>query len=339
MDVAREPGGYTTRMFRGVVIAAFALVIPMGVHSAAVRDVIIDHDGGVDDLIAISLLMRSPSVHVRAITICPADSYLSPATRATQLFIDRLGGKNITIAQGHSEGTNPFPAKWRQDAAHVPGIKALAGLQPTGANPLVTEDAPHHLVRLLSGAGSYTLLETGPLTNVADALKINPSIGKHIQRIFVMGGAVRVPGNVEQKGHDNSAEWNIFNQPQAAAEVFRSGIPITLIPLDATNKVPMTRRFLDKLATQPAAASELAVQAWRLVVTEGTTGYYFWDPLTAAALLDPSVVSTERLRLRVDTIGASQGRTVEDPHGSPIEVAVDASREKVEKMFLQILGR
>lgn len=324
-------------MRRCGLIAAFALAIPVVVRSASIPDVIIDQDGGIDDLVAIAFLMRSPAVHVRAITICPADSYLEPATRATRLFADRLGGKNITIAKGHSEGTNPFPAKWRKDASRVLAIAALQGAEPSGANPIVGEDAPHHLAKLLSGDHVYTILETGPLTNIADALAIDPSIKKNISRIYVMGGAVRVPGNVASAAHDGSAEWNIFNQPQAAADVIRSGIPITLIPLDATNKVPLTRKFLDRLAAQPSIASQLAAQSWR-IAQQGIDRYYFWDTLTAAALLDPSVVRTEQLKIRVITSGASEGRTVEDPRGSPIEVALNANREKVEQIFLTLLS-
>jgi len=151
---------------------------------------------------------------------------------------------------------------------------------------------------------------------------------------------VRVAGNVAQAGRDGSAEWNIFNQPQAAAEVIGSGIPITLIPLDATNRVPLTLPFLDRLAAQPSVASQLAAQSWRLAAAQpGTVQYYFWDTLTAAALLDPGVVKTEPLKIRVITTGASEGRTIEDPNGSPVDVALDASREKVERMFLNLLGK
>ena len=319
--------------------AALALALPVAMR-AAVPDVIIDEDGGIDDLVAIALVMRSPEVHVRAITICPADSYLEPATRATQLFADQLGGRNITIARGHSEGTHPFPAQWRKDAGRVLGIPALAGALPGTVNPIVPEDAAHHLAKLLSRGPVYTILETGPLTNIADALRIDPSIKQHVRRIFVMGGAVRVSGNVAQTGRDGSAEWNIFNQAQAAADVIGSGIPITLIPLDATNRVPLTGPFLDRLAAQPSVASQLAAQSWRLVAAQpGTVQYYFWDTLTAAALLDPSVIKTEPLKIRVITDGASEGRTIEDPNGSPVDVALDARREKVERMFLKLLGK
>lgn len=305
-----------------------------------VPDVIVDQDGDADDFIAFSLLMKSGAVNVRAITVCPADSYLDPATRLTQLFVDRLGGENITIAQGHSEGTNPFPDAWRKDAARILTISALSAAEPRSINPVVADDAAHHLAQLLSTGRHYAILETGPLTNIADALKVNPSIKNNITRIYIMGGAVRVRGNVEQPGHDGSAEWNIFNQPQAAAHVIGSGIPITLIPLDATNKVPLTRKFIDRLGTQPSIASQLAAQSWSLVVAGvGNDQYYFWDTLTAAAMLDRGVVQIQTLKIKVITDGPSQGRTIEDPNGSPVEVALDADRDRVENMFFDVLGK
>ena len=97
---------------------AAVLLISTSVRLLSAGDVIIDHDGDVDDLIAISLLLRSPSVRVRGIAICPGNSYLESATRATQLFLERLGARDIPIAQGHSEGANPFPAKWRSHRSH-----------------------------------------------------------------------------------------------------------------------------------------------------------------------------------------------------------------------------
>jgi purine nucleosidase len=329
---------------RTVVVLAACLALAASLPgrakaAPAVPDVIVDHDGAVDDLVALSLLAKSGRVRVRAVTVCPADAYLEPATRATLLFLDRMGVKGATVAQGHDEGANPFPAEWRRDAAQVLEIDALKGREPTGANPLAREDAAHTLVRLLSGRRSYTILETGPLTNIAGALRLKPLIARRIRRIYVMGGAVRVPGNVSQAGHDGSAEWNVFNQPQAAAEVIASGVPVTLVALDATNKVPLRSAFVDRLAQRPAVAAQLAAKSLRLTLNQLPDGYYFWDTLTAAALLDPGVVTVKRMRLKVLTAGPSQGRTVEAADGAPVDVAIDADRARVERLFLDVLGR
>jgi purine nucleosidase len=326
-------------MRRILSIVLVVLTPIVSTHAAPVRDVIIDHDGGVDDLIAVALLMKSPDIRVRAVTITPGDCYVDPAARATELILDKFGGRDITIAKGHNEGTNPFPAEWRNDAARVLSLPVLANARPSGANRAVAETAPRHLVRLLSGDRAYTILETGPLTNIADALTIEPSIRRNITRIYVMGGAVRAKGNVvDQRGHDGTAEWNFYNQPQAAAAVVRSGIPITLIPLDATNKVPLTPVFVDRLAKQPSVASQLAAQSWKVATLDPANPYYFWDTLTAAALVNPELLKTEPLRIRIITSGASQGRAVVDPQGTRVDVALDASQRRVEQMFLDVLG-
>jgi inosine-uridine nucleoside N-ribohydrolase len=106
------------------------------------------------------------------------------------------------------------------------------------------------------------------------------------------------------------------------------------------NKVPLTRRFLDRLRAQSSIASQLAAQSWSLVEAQAAGGeYYFWDTVTAAVMLDPRMVTTENLKIRVLTGGASQGRTAEDPGGVPVEVALDASRDRVEQLFLDVLAR
>jgi purine nucleosidase len=321
---------------------AVAVLVAMAAMQGAIADarpptpVIMDQDGAVDDMVALALLLKSPAVDLRAVTLTPADSYLGPATAVAQRLVARLGKPGITIAQGHSEGLNRFPADWRRDHAGMLSASALKGVKPA---PVAAEDAPHSLVRLLSGTTRYTIVETGPLTNVADALRLKPSIARNIARIYVMGGALRVKGNVEQAGHDGSAEWNMFNQPEAAAEVMASGVPITLVPLDATNHVPMTAAFIDRLAQRPGAGARFAAQAMRRATADYPGEYYFWDPLTAAALIDPTVVTLAARKVKVVTSGRSQGRTVEAPDGVPVQAAVDADRAKLERLFLDVLGR
>jgi purine nucleosidase len=313
-------------------------------HAAPIPTVIHDHDGNADDFVALALVIKSGKARVAAVTVTPGDAYLEPATRTTQLFLDRLGARGVPVAMGHDEGANPFPAELRKAAASVLDVAALKAAQPSGANPVAAEDAPHYLARVLSRPGRYTILETGPLSNIAAALKLKPSIARHIERIWIMGGAVRVGGNAnepgyEQAGSDGTAEWNLFNAPRAAAQVLASGVPITLIPLDATNKVPLTRRFVDQLGARPGAIARLSAQAWRTALPSEGQSYYFWDTLTAAAMVDPSLVTLKTLRVKVITQGRSQGRTVEAPDGRPIQVAVDADAARVEALFLKLLGR
>jgi purine nucleosidase len=321
--------------------AAAALLATPGANSQPKPrlDVIVDQDGATDDLIAVAMVANSATVRLAAVAICPGDAYLGPATEGARRVLGALGLHGVSIAQGHDAGRHPFPAEWRRAAADPLDAPAWRAAKPAD-NPVVSEDAPHHLARLLSGPRDFTILETGPLTNIAAALKINPAIKRHIRRIYIMGGAVRTKGNVEAKGYDGSAEWNIYNQPQAAAEVVASGVPITLVALDATNKAPLRRAVVDQLARQPSKASQMAAQAYDQILRGPMANdYYFWDTMTAAVLVDPSLVRTQRLRIRVITSGPSEGRTVEDPKGAPVDVALDADAARVQQTFLQLLGR
>ena len=89
----------------------------------------------------------------------------------------------------------------------------------------------------------------GPLTNVGEALEAAPGLVMNIEMITVMGGAVQVAGNVGASSNieNEGAEWNIYVDPRAAAVVFSSGAPVTLVPLDATNYVPLTMDFYKRL--------------------------------------------------------------------------------------------
>jgi pyrimidine-specific ribonucleoside hydrolase len=99
-----------------------------------------------------------------------------------------------------------------------------------------------------------TIVALGPLTNLAEALLAQPALAGRIARIVIMGGAWRVPGNIQAlspKIDNPHAEWNIFCDPYAADVVLRCGAPITLVPLDATDQVPLTDDLVQRLAAGP----------------------------------------------------------------------------------------
>lgn len=291
---------------------------------------LVDHDGGIDDFPALHLMLRSPGVEVSAVTVMPADSYKEPAVLATKRLLDYLGARHVTIAASDFPGVNPFPDKWRGDAARVASLPFLE--DKTSSNRVLSITAEEHLVELLSGSRRYSLLATGPLSNVAGALDRNPDIKRNVERLYFMGGAVNVAGNVDEPGHDGTAEWNVYCDPGAAEVVFNSGIPITMVPLDATNGTPLTREFLGRL-TGPLARGVWGLAARHLE----TTGYYLWDTLTAAIVSRPEIASLRPMRLRVLTSGPSQGRTIESADGALTEVAVAADREALEALLVDRL--
>ena len=115
--------------------------------------------------------------------------------------------------------------------------RRLYGVELAAGGPPSDLPAPDLLVSVISASAEPVVLFTdGPLTNLAAALRLDPGMVENIAMVFTMGGALDVPGN----NFDNpDAEWNIWADPTAAAEVFASGVPLTLVPLDATNQVPV----------------------------------------------------------------------------------------------------
>jgi inosine-uridine nucleoside N-ribohydrolase len=186
------------------------------------------------------------------------------------------------------------------------------------------------------------LLALGPLTNLAEALQADPDLKDRVEMVFIMGGAVDASGNLVEGGVDNAwAEWNVYIDPLAAQIVLDSGVPITLVALDATNHVPATRAFVTRLAGQAETpAAEFVVRVlegnpWLDVVF----GYYFWDPLAAGLLADETLGHYEERRLQVIlTEGRRSGRLVESRSGAPVRLAVWADRERFEQALIDTYG-
>jgi len=114
---------------------------------------------------------------------------------------------------------------------------------PEGQNSASNLTAVELLTSVIQSSPiKVTVLTLGPVTNVAEALQKSPSLIDNIERVYLMGGAVNVPGTVGTSGvgiTNTTAEWNIYVDPYAANFVVQSNAPITLVPLDATNQVPM----------------------------------------------------------------------------------------------------
>jgi inosine-uridine nucleoside N-ribohydrolase len=188
------------------------------------------------------------------------------------------------------------------------------------------------------------MVAVGPLTNIAEALQKTPEISSKIKEIYIMGGAVESKGNVGNSGvniQNDYAEWNIYIDPVAANIVFKSGIPISLIPLDATDDVPVTRNFyktLDKNRNTPTAKLVYEMLTANLDFVD-SGGFQFWDSLTASTFTDQSIVKFEELNLSViEEEGPQSGRVKQDANGAKIKVAVSADHKKFERLFLTVLN-
>jgi pyrimidine-specific ribonucleoside hydrolase len=185
------------------------------------------------------------------------------------------------------------------------------------------------------------ILALGPLTNIAEALERDRSIARNIREIVIMGGAVRAPGNLRDGGvfhtENSTAEWNMFIDPMAAGIVFRSGVPIRLIALDATNKVHIgpefLRQFEAKALTPLGRVVAEVLHADRETIDAGI--FYAWDPLAAAALLRPSLVKTVPMHIEIKQDAPEDGRTIASPGEPNAKVAVDADADTFRALFLE----
>ena len=282
------------------VLLVLATVEPASPAVAAARPVslVVDTDLGNDDVLALVFLTGRRDVELRAVTVSGTGLARCPggAVRAARI-LRALGRPNVPVACGRQDplaGFNGFPVEWRDAAAR---LGASLPASPGQVSRLAAADLLADAVR--RSAGPDILLTLGPLTNVADALRLHPSLRDGIARIVTMGGAVDVPGNIGP-GHEH-AEYNLWVDPHAAREVLTSGVPVTYVPLDATNDVPVNPLLAREIARRAGPAAAVARQAQK----GRFPGTFYWDPLAAATLVDPVVVATRRMRVAVLATGDS----------------------------------
>ncbi len=306
--------------------------------------VIFDHDGGVDDLLSLMLLLTMPQVELLAVTITPADCYLSDATLSTLKILSMFDRHDIPVAQGQYHGINSFPADWR---AQPKICNALPRMLSQAYNPkqVVEVDASQLIVDLLKQHKDVTLLMTGPCSHLAMALDHTTQIKNSIRSLVWMGGAVDVGGNVAMHNHDKSAEWNAFWDPVSVAKVFASGISVKLISLDATNFLPVNMDFLSQLAKQMAfPLSDLACQFWATTVNSIPSyeyTYYMWDVLATSVVgMENAAVGFETMELAVSANEPNAGQTYRQPgNGQWIDVAKTVDAEAVLNYVLKQFSR
>jgi pyrimidine-specific ribonucleoside hydrolase len=293
---------------------------------------------------AILYLLQRPDVTVEAITVAgTGESHCGPGMRNALDLAALAGSADIPVSCGREDplrGHHTFPTSWRDMVDDLAGITI-----PSNPNPPSSQSAVELLTSVIQDSPQGVVLVTlGPLTNVAEALQNEPSLVDNLEMIYIMGGAVNLPGNLQVPGVETDnrvAEWNIYIDPHAAAVVIESGAPVTLVPLDATNHAPLTTDFYRRLgADRTTAEADFVYQVLSQMqdfINSG--GYYFWDPLTAAVAVDGSLATCQSEALRViEDEGPESGRTLAAPDGSAVEVCIEAHAVAFEEVFLDTLN-
>jgi purine nucleosidase len=321
----------------------FSFVWCMLITHTVYTGVIIDHDGGVDDVISAVLQLQYWKEKVRAITIVPGDCYGYPAAWVmTQLKNTLCANHTFPIGLSSHEGTNCFPAEWREDAWHIARLPFWKNFIDENESSVDHVLSAHEILTtvLRNADEPMTILMTGPCTNIAQVVREHPELRHKIARMYMMGGALYVPGNVQEQGHDGSAEWNIYNNPTAFHDLLCSGVPLTLVTLDATCHIPIRKEFIATLANAACTNTtcQLVCDCLQIIMPFIENGqYYFWDTLASAALINPAIITTKKVKISVVTHGESMGSIVEDANGYEVDVAVGADLALFEQTVLDIL--
>lgn len=305
--------------------------------------IFVDTDSNTDDIMALLYLVPNNRIHVKGITTSGnAFTKLLPGTHVILRTLAYLNDTTIPVAMGaeHSltslgqQNTAQLPASFQQYAQDLYGMMKYF---PENRTDAIAEHAVEFLHAHINKYERVRLLSLGSLTNYALWLRKYPEDAKRVERLYIMGGAVNVSGNLVFESangtyyHPNNtkAEFNIFFDPDATQFVIQNAtFPITLVPLDATNHCPVTERTFESFAQIPTGKAYMMYKLLEgIKELLGFAGMYFWDPLVAVASAHEQVLLTKQVPITVVTeAGDENGFTKEDwQHGKLIDVAYNVA--------------
>jgi purine nucleosidase len=277
------------------------------------QKIIIDTDPGQDDAVAILLALASPEeIEVLGVTTVAGNVPLPRTALNARKILALAGRSDIGVYAGCAR---PLTREL-VTAEHVHGPTGLDGPSfPDPTVPLREQHAVDFIIEtiLQEEAGTITLCVLGPMTNVAMGLVKAPEIAMRIRQIVSMGGAYFEVGNITP-----AAEFNILVDPEAADIVLRSGIPITMLPLDVTHQVLATKPRFERIRAIGNKAGQAVVDM--LTFSEkfdlnkyGWDGAPLHDPCVIAYLLKPELFRGRTINVTVETMSPlTKGMTVVD---------------------------
>ena len=279
--------------------------------------IIIDCDPGIDDAAAIFLALASPELDVVAVTTGYGNGPVEVCTANAHRILTAAGRTDIPVYSGAGKPLLRDPnAGW---ASHIHGDDGLGGLDLPSPRP-GHGGGKHAALAILDlvreSPQNISVVALGRLTNVALALALEPDAAGAFQRIVVMGGAVNVPGNVSPY-----ASANLYEDPEAAAMVYRSGVPIVQVGLDVCNQVTVSPAQLDEIAAAGTPAARLLSQAAaflrrsyesRGLMSPGE-GVRFNDMPAVGYAIAPGLFTTAPARVTIETQSeTNRGQTLAD---------------------------
>ncbi len=262
--------------------------------------ILIDTDPGQDDAIAILLALASPELEVLGLSAVAGNVPLALTSRNARMVCELAGRPDLPV---HAGADRPL-LRALVTAEHVHGKTGLDGYElPEPAMPLQAEHGVDFIIRSVMArpAGSVTLCPLGPMTNIALALQKEPALAQRIGRIVLMGGGCFEGGNITP-----AAEFNCYVDPHAAAQVFASGVPITMVPLDCTHQALTSPARIGAIRALggrigPAVAGWLAFAERFDEQKYGQQGGPLHDPCVIAWLLKPELFRGRTCNVEIET--------------------------------------
>lgn len=307
-----------------------------------VRKIILDMDPGIDDALAILLALRSPELEVLGISIVSGNVHASKGAINALRTLEILNRGDIPVYIGQIK---PL-LRELEVAESIHGSDGLgdADIQIPLRKPEKKKGVLFIIDTVMeSDPGEITIIATGPLTNIASALLIEPRIATHIQELIIMGGAY----GLTEYGFGNCtpvSEFNIYTDPEAAKIVFESGAPITAIGLDVTTDPTtiLTKDTYDLLKKTNSTTANFIVRICKRLID--LFGYLqLHDPIAVSAAIDRKLFKTSPYYVEVVTMdGVTRGQTLIDRRPYPFiekkkpnaDIAYWIDGERFLKLFL-----
>lgn len=295
------------------------------------RRIIIDTDPGIDDAAAIAVALKNPNLQVLLISTVAGNVPVSQTTE-NALKLMEFFDADIPVARGCEQ---PL-LRTLECSAYVHGADGMGGYDFPMPKKKPLEKHSVEVMRdmLLASEEKITLVVIGIETNIAILLKMYPEVKEKIDEIVIMGGSM-VGGNVT-----STAEFNIYNDPHAAEIVFKSGVPVTMLGLDVTNRGRVYHRTSKALRQAGKTGEMLDAIFEAYVAGDYNTGLRIHDVCTMAYLLKPELFKTDMQYVSVQTEGPAAGATMFDrrkdhvTEPANIKICVDIDEEGFENWFI-----
>ena len=273
--------------------------------AASPRRVILDVDPGIDDAIAILLAVRSPELKIEAVTTVAGNVTVERGSENALRVLSLARRTDIPVARGAERPLR----KTLVTATYWHGPNGLGGVElPRSAAELDHRHAVDLIIKLAhEHPHDLSIVATGPLTNLALALRKAPSIRQELSEIIVMGGST-VGGN-----ETAAAEFNFFVDPDAVQIVFSSGVPLTMVGLNATRQTLLTRQHVRYLAASASCLGQFVAKLGEFQLADDVTiGTPLHDPLALALAIDKTLsTTTVPMYIEIDTrSGLTNGASI-----------------------------